>query len=99
MFQGTASRRRGNSPPFREGPTLDQHLVLRSLLESWPFHHPFSYSVLGPQAVQGMAIRADVIIKVAQLQPGALVYLPPAETGFRLCFKDGLLNTSLVSDA
>ena len=46
-----------------------------------------------------MAIRADVIIKVAQLQPGALVYLPPAETGFRLCFKDGLLNTSLVSDA
>lgn len=46
-----------------------------------------------------MVIRADVIIKVAQLQPGALVYLPPAEIGFRLCFKDGLLNTSLVSDA
>ena len=59
LFQGTFSRRRDDFSPLRAGPTLDQHLVLRTLLESWPFCHPFSYSVLGPQRVQGMTIRAD----------------------------------------
>ena len=72
MFQGTFSRRRDDFSPCRAGPTLDQHLVLRTLLEPWTFCHPLSYSVPGPQGVQGMAIRADTRQTRHQGSPAAV---------------------------